>query len=210
MGTNSFLLDTSANAEPTFTRGVISAFKQAKGDKKNLIQTDASINHGNSGGPAVSSDGKVIGIATYGLSPDDGSGNYNFLRDVGDLEALMTKNNVPQETSVTFNTWKNGLENFWLSYFKYAKKDFESITKNYPVHPTVGKYLAEAKTKIGTPEDLTPRFTRNERRLYMGASGGLMILSLVAIVFLSTSDLLDSRKKTNPPTSLQSRSARTA
>ncbi len=202
MGTNSFLLDTSANAEPTFTRGVISAFKQAKGDKKNLIQTDASINHGNSGGPAVSSDGKVIGIATYGLSPDDGSGNYNFLRDIGDLEALMTKNNIPQEPGVIFNTWKDGLENYWLSYFKYAKNDFESIVESYPVHPTVGKYLAETQTKIGTPEDLTPRFTRNERRFYIGASSGVMAISIIAIAILAVLDFLDSRKKVNPPAPL--------
>jgi S1-C subfamily serine protease len=78
MGSNSQLLDPSANAEPTFTRGVVSAFKQAKGNRKNLIQTDDSINHGNIGGPAISSDGRVVGLATYGLTPTEGGGNFNF------------------------------------------------------------------------------------------------------------------------------------
>lgn len=205
MGSNSFLLDTSANAEPTFTRGVISAFKQAKGDKKNLIQTDASINHGNSGGPAVSSDGKVIGIATYGLTPDDGSGNYNFLRDIGDLEALMIKNNIAQESGNTYTTWKDGLNNFWLSYFKYAKIDFDKIYSSYPAHPTIGKYIAETKSRIGTSEDRSPRFTRGQRQIFMGLSGGVMAISLIAIVALLVMDAMS--KKNQTPVSLPNQPA---
>jgi len=198
MGSNSQLLDTSANAEPTFTKGVVSAFKQAKGNKKNLIQTDASINHGNSGGPAVSTDGKVVGLATYGLTPDEGGGNYNFLRDIGDLKELMVKNNVTADMGETYAIWKSGLNNYWISYFKSAKADFERVLSLYPDHPTASRYLNEATSKTGSLEDKTPRFTRAQRQLYIGASSGLMIFSVMIIVVLGVSNYIDSKRRRAP------------
>ncbi|HCQ31381.1 TPA: hypothetical protein DIU27_03300 [Candidatus Collierbacteria bacterium] len=198
MGSNSMLLDTSANAEPTFTKGVVSAFKQSKGNKKNLIQTDASINHGNSGGPAVSSEGKVVGLATYGLTPEEGGGNYNFLRDIADLKDLMAKNNVTEEIGSTYDTWKSGLNNYGISYFRYAKTDFEKVSSAYPEHPTVQQYIKEVSSKIGTVEDKTPKLTRAQRRLYINVSGGLMTFSIMMIIVLGISSFIDTKRRRAP------------
>jgi S1-C subfamily serine protease len=52
--------------EGTATVGIISAFRVG------FIQTDAQINHGNSGGPLVNVSGEVLGLTTSGYG--DGSG----------------------------------------------------------------------------------------------------------------------------------------
>jgi len=57
------------NDKPTVTVGVVSALNmkvQAEGKRvyKDMIQTDASINAGNSGGPLIDVDGNVIGMNT--------------------------------------------------------------------------------------------------------------------------------------------------
>ena len=48
----------------TVTRGIVSRILQEANTGRHLIQTDASINAGNSGGPLLNEDGKVIGIVT--------------------------------------------------------------------------------------------------------------------------------------------------
>ncbi len=74
---NPFGMFTSG-AKATITVGVISAthvyLEQRDGRVyRNMLQTDAAINSGNSGGPLVNSDGEVIGINTVIIAPS-GSG----------------------------------------------------------------------------------------------------------------------------------------
>lgn len=63
--------------ESTVTAGIISGLNRtvtADNVKYNVIQTDAAINSGNSGGALVNSKGEVIGINTLKLSAGEGIG----------------------------------------------------------------------------------------------------------------------------------------
>ncbi len=62
------------------TAGIISARNRDinSGPYDDYIQTDASINRGNSGGPMFNLDGEVIGIATAIFSPSGGSVGIGF------------------------------------------------------------------------------------------------------------------------------------
>jgi serine protease Do len=64
----------------TVTAGIVSARNRdiKSGPYDNYIQTDASINRGNSGGPLFDLKGKVIGVNTAIISPSGGSIGIGF------------------------------------------------------------------------------------------------------------------------------------
>jgi serine protease Do len=64
----------------TVTAGIVSARDRDinSGPYDNYIQTDASINRGNSGGPLFNLDGEVVGVNTAIISPSGGSIGIGF------------------------------------------------------------------------------------------------------------------------------------
>lgn len=69
--------------EGTLTDGIVSGLNRPIPSEsgyiiRNLIQTDAAINSGNSGGPLIDSSGEVVGINVLILSPSGGSIGIGF------------------------------------------------------------------------------------------------------------------------------------
>ena len=64
----------------TVTAGIISARGRDlhNGPYDDFLQVDAAINHGNSGGALLSTDGKVVGITSAIYSPNDGNVGVGF------------------------------------------------------------------------------------------------------------------------------------
>ncbi|MGV2482264.1 UNVERIFIED_CONTAM: trypsin-like peptidase domain-containing protein, partial [Salmonella enterica subsp. enterica serovar Weltevreden] len=66
----------------TVTSGIVSGLSRqtgiSEGGYEDFIQTDASINRGNSGGPMFNLNGEVIGINTAIFSPSGGSVGIGF------------------------------------------------------------------------------------------------------------------------------------
>ena len=79
IGQFAFAIGNPFGLDHTFTTGIISAINReiiapTGGKIYGIIQTDASINQGNSGGPLLNSDGEIIGINTASLSMGVSSG----------------------------------------------------------------------------------------------------------------------------------------
>jgi S1-C subfamily serine protease len=78
----------------TLTTGVISALDRTlkSPDKRTItgvIQTDAAINRGNSGGPLLDSAGKVIGITTAIFSPTGASAGIGFAIPIDKVKRIL-------------------------------------------------------------------------------------------------------------------------
>ena len=92
------LSDTLAygSEEATITNGIVSAVRSAtlkKGGRAvELLQINAAVNSGNSGGPLFDEKGRVIGINTYNV--EDSQGIFGAV-SVKELTALMAEQGIP-------------------------------------------------------------------------------------------------------------------
>ena len=85
------------NLETTVTAGIVSAKgrtldinrQRTKTPVESFIQTDAAVNPGNSGGPLVATDGKLIGINSAIASPTGSYAGYSFTIPVNIVKKII-------------------------------------------------------------------------------------------------------------------------
>lgn len=65
-----YAIGAPAGMPNTISKGIVSN-PRARYRKIECIQTDAAIDHGNSGGPLVDSDGKILGVNVWGIGDVD-------------------------------------------------------------------------------------------------------------------------------------------
>jgi Do/DeqQ family serine protease len=84
--------------ETTVTAGIVSAKgrtldinrRQSDNPVESFIQTDAAVNPGNSGGPLISTDGKLIGINSAIASPTGAYAGYSFTIPVNIVKKIVS------------------------------------------------------------------------------------------------------------------------
>jgi putative serine protease PepD len=82
--------------EETVTSGIVSALHRQMQSPNGFaiddsIQTDAAINHGNSGGPLINSQGKVIGVTSQIESDSGGSDGVGFAIPSNTVRSIATQ-----------------------------------------------------------------------------------------------------------------------
>lgn len=126
------------NDKPTVTVGVISAVGMNLGTANNryyvnMLQTDAAINSGNSGGPLVNAVGELIGMNTLIFTAQGSSGNVGvgFAIPVNKLKKVI--NELKEKGKVDRDFW-TGLSILTID---------ESIAKTYNLKSSRGVIITQ-------------------------------------------------------------------
>lgn len=83
---------SASKSDATVTTGSISRFLTESGTGRKLIQTDAALSGGNSGGPLTDGNGAVIGVNTAGSNLDQ---NLFYAVSVSEIIPMLDRNNIP-------------------------------------------------------------------------------------------------------------------
>ena len=153
---NNEIIDTSQLFSSTVTQGTISAIKANSNNTFELIQVDASVDHGNSGGPIIADDGTVIAVATYGIAPSS-SGNYNAGVASSAIDEFLSSNNVTLDVSEERILLEEALEDVSKAYYSRAQEKFQTLVDNQSsLGVTIDPFIELCAAKVEAGEDKTP------------------------------------------------------
>jgi S1-C subfamily serine protease len=142
------LLSRATQYEPSITTGRVSGFKQDIGGQR-VIQTDAAIIQGNSGGPVFDDRGDVIGAATFtSLQGDQVVQGFNFLIPVETIQEAAKKAGVtPKGDSMFTRLWNHGVDLYIRDLHYRAYSNMSAANRIHPGFPDVQRVREDCDIK---------------------------------------------------------------
>lgn len=144
-------LSQESQLDSTTTSGIISALKTMK-DGSQVLQTDTSITHGNSGGPAFNEQGEVIGIASLGTIDSQGKeiAGFNYLRPSNVAKEFLNEKNVKNVQGETDKSYRQGVDYYEAGRYRKAIKEFETALRLYPNLLEAQDYVKKSQEGLAT------------------------------------------------------------
>ena len=144
------VLDEAETVDASLTAGLISA-RKAMPDGWDILQTDAAMNSGNSGGPVFNEAGEAIGIATFGkVDPATGGKveGVNFVIPMGVVDEFLNDADVEPAPSEISQLYQKGVDQFKTEKFRQALETFRQVSELNPSYPYVQTYLSKTQKQL--------------------------------------------------------------
>jgi serine protease Do len=147
--TNNDFVSAESAIEPTLTTGIVSAVKKSVGGWP-LIQMDANINHGSSGGPVCNEKGEVIGLTTFGSIENTGglAAGLNFAIPVSILSEYLDSAGITPHLSRSAQVFAEALAFYNQGHYATALKKFEEVQQLNSHYPGIYNYMADCQDNI--------------------------------------------------------------
>jgi serine protease Do len=147
--TNNNYVATESAIEPTLTTGIVSALKNSVGGWP-LIQMDANINRGSSGGPVCDERGEVVGLTTFGSIENSGglAAGLNFAIPVSILQEYLDSAGVaaiPSETSLVF---ADAVILYDRQSYRDALSKFKKVNELNKHFPGLSYYIKDTEKRL--------------------------------------------------------------
>ena len=161
--TNNDFVAMESAIEPTLTTGIVSAIKNSI-DGWPLIQMDANINHGSSGGPVCNIDGEVVGLTTFGSLENNGAlaAGLNFAIPVRILREYLDTADVNPQISKASAVFADGVQFYETRYYRKALNKFEAVKKLNNNYPGLENMIDSCSARIRRGEDRGGFLLRND------------------------------------------------
>jgi hypothetical protein len=145
-------LSKKSRAEATVTYGRVSAFRLDVNERW-ILQTDAPISWGNSGGPAFNIKGEVVALATFistSLDGDQAIQGFNFLIPIDSIHVLTKQVGITPSTDSPFTrAWDQAVEAFIAGRYADVIAHAEEADKIVPGLIDVRRTIVRVRQLMG-------------------------------------------------------------
>jgi serine protease Do len=152
-------LSTESRAASSITFGRVSAFKLDVNERW-VIQTDASISWGNSGGPAFNRRGDVVGAATFittSLEGDQAIQGFNFLIPVQTIQQMAKDIGLTPKADDPFSDeWERAITAYFEGKYGEALERLEGAEKLFPGLWDVQRLRVLLKDILALTQEIAP------------------------------------------------------
>ena len=176
--TNNDFLAAESAIEPTLTSGIVSALKHSVGGWP-LIQMDANINHGSSGGPVCNEKGEVVGLTTFGSLENSGglAAGLNFAVPVAILGEYLDTAGITPRLSSASRLFSQAVSFYDKGHYKAALRKFLEVKGRNDAYPGLYVYINSCGENIRKGMD---HYSGPVERVQMIFLGLLLAVSLLA------------------------------
>jgi hypothetical protein len=176
---NHDFLSRKSQLEASVTVGRVSGFKIDVNDRK-VIQTDAAITWGNSGGPAFNLQGDVIGVATFistTLEGDQAVQGFNFLVPADAVHDFCGMIGLTPTSDTRFmKEWEQGVAAYFLGEYQRSLGHLNTAEQIMPGFPDIQRLRAYVQMRV----DKRPRFMQRGKTVGLGV--GIVLAGVLVIV----------------------------
>jgi serine protease Do len=178
-----------------------------------VIQVGGNVEHGDSGGPALDSNGQVVGIVSFGLADPNSPGGTSFLQASNSARDLLQGLNLNTAPGPFEQQWSQALTDYSSSaagHWHKAAQELGQIATKYPLFKAVNSYLTNAQTQAKTERvpqatpTTHPKQSSSPSLLPAGSTtalaltiGGVVVLVLLILVLFGVA--VRQRKKKGAP-----------
>jgi serine protease Do len=147
--TNNNYVSTESAIEPTLTTGIVSAIKNSVAGWP-LIQMDANINRGSSGGPVCDEKGEVVGLTTFGSLENSGglAAGLNFAIPVSILEEYLDSAGVSANPSETSKLFGDAVVFYDRGFYRDALVKFKTVNELNNRFPGLAYYIKDTEKRL--------------------------------------------------------------
>ena len=177
----------------------VSAIKTFNGSP--VIQVGGNVEQGDSGGPALDSHGKVVGIVSFGSVATQGS--TSFLRTSNSAKQLIQQAGIDTAPSSFQQSWSKAFNDYASTtpgHWHQSSQEFQQIATQYPRFQAINPFLQYTKQQAQTEPQTQGTNMTSPGTSNASASGGLNPVYIVigggaALIVLLLGGLAVSRRR---------------
>jgi S1-C subfamily serine protease len=172
-------------------RVYVSALKKNGTNAPPLIQVGGNVEQGDSGGPALDSNGNIVGVVSFFINSNGAPEGTSFLQASSIAQQMLNTLQLDTTPGAFQTAWNEAFTQYsstQAGHWHTAQQDLQKLQSNYPKFQAIQPFLEYATTQASKESPITT-----------STSITLLIIALVVLVviFLLVLFLFLARRKKN-------------